>query len=121
MTLALLTLLFSPMALAGAPEPVAIAKADAKQIAGSWLDEGGARYVIRRKGKRVWVESIVDSDGEVFEILEHRDESEFTFVYRVPSTDYVVTIAVLSSDDDALQTAWQNAHAKGIETFRRTE
>lgn len=81
-------------------------------LAGEWNDEGGTHVSIEARGSQPFVKKIVDGDGEVFPVVEQGYVGgKFQWVYRVPSTGYVVTIVVEGMEGDRIvHTSWSNDH-----------
>jgi len=93
---------------------------DARDLVGSWQDEGGAITRFALDDQAVVVSSIVDSDGEVFQVRTSGwVASAYQWIYLVPSTGYVVTTTVDSIAGDSMQTRWQNAYSEGREEMVR--
>ncbi|NOY26582.1 MAG: hypothetical protein GXP62_11970 [Oligoflexia bacterium] len=93
----------------------------AADLVGDWRNEGaGEITIVDQRGKPV-VQSVVDYDGEVFEILGFGwGEDGYSWSYRVPSTDYHITETVLSIDGDSLHTSWSNQNGDtGKDTWSR--
>ncbi len=125
--LRLLPMLFA-LALAapimGCPKNVGSAQyASAKAMAGTWVDDSGATYVIELVGKYPKMTQVVDHDGEVFQILQTgwRD-GLFHVTYLVPSTQYTVDITITEQlSEFAVRTAWRNQYDSGEEVWSRVQ
>jgi len=93
---------------------------DLDHYAGVWEDAGGAITTIERSKNSLAVMSVVDADNESFEIREFGWEGDvFGWDYHVPSTDYDVSIRVVSTDGQSMQTTWKNAYDEGSEGLIR--
>jgi hypothetical protein len=89
---------------------------DAKALKGQWTDESGTKLLFSG-GSEPKLKKIVDADGEVFSPLwSGWNEDHYQYVYRVPSTGYIVIINVLSVENNVGETTWTNDHmASGTE------
>ncbi|MCB9744279.1 MAG: hypothetical protein H6740_16900 [Alphaproteobacteria bacterium] len=92
---------------------------NANEYVGDWT-QGGAVTTIAQDGRRLEVVSIVDSDGETFEVRGTSYEGGvLSWDYHVPSTGYDVHIEVTSLEGDLLCASWRNAHSTGDECYDR--
>ena len=87
-------------------------------LAGPWLDSStNALTTISPKGV---VTSIVDGDGEKFEIRSSvREGDAVTWVYYVPSTGYTVTIEARPLGDGVAITWFNDKGGSGQEVWTR--
>lgn len=85
-------------------------------LKGTWVDESGTAYTLSG-GSTPKVKKILDTDGEVFTPLwAGWNEGWYQFVYRVPSTGYIVIVTITSVEAHVAETAWVNDHlASGTE------
>lgn len=91
-----------------------------RALEGLWRDEGGAAYRFDVTGKSLTCTSIVDYDGEIFEVQSSGwDDGVFEWVYRVPSTGYVVSHRVVTVEDDQFNAFWENGESSGRSRFQR--
>lgn len=105
------------LALAGCAKH---APSNAADYVGAWEDEGGSVTTIDKSGRALEVTSIIDTDGEVFEVKgTGYVGGQLNWTYLVPSTGYVVTIRVLSLEGDQLCATWENAYDHGNECYTR--
>ena len=87
-----------------------------KQVIGTWADPGaGAVYTFEKHGGKVEMTDIVDRDGEHFEVVAPHvgRDGELTWIYRVPSTGYVVTGSSTETTADVIAYAWTNEAPSG--------
>jgi hypothetical protein len=92
-----------------------------RHLAGTWVGANGAEVLITYAGGEHVVQSVVDGDGEVFQVMRSGWTSEgYTFDYLVPSSSYQVHTVVLAASAEALDVRWSNDHgADGTEILRR--
>lgn len=107
------------LALAGCAKH---APSNAVEYVGPWQDEGGSVTYISQDGRDLEVTSIIDYDGEVFEVMgTSYTGGQLNWTYLVPSTGYVVTIRVMSLEGDQMCTTWENAYDTGMECYTRVQ
>ncbi|RME28316.1 MAG: hypothetical protein D6798_02645 [Deltaproteobacteria bacterium] len=91
-------------------------------LVGEWtpsMHDGERTTIVTRRG-RARVVSIIDHDGEVFDVkLSGWQDDRFTWVYRVPSTGYIVVVEVDAVTADRMQTTWTNHERTGHEELIR--
>ncbi len=92
-------------------------------LIGRWQDNDSAVFTFEKVGGDVKLTQIVDDDGEVFELRDFGYKAgHFSFTYFVPSTGYVVTIRILTTDGDELDADWVNsANDSGPERLVRLD
>ncbi len=93
-------------------------------LVGLWTPSmtDGERTTIVTRGGQAQVVSIIDSDGEAFDVkLSGWQDGHFGWVYRVPSTGYIVTVDVDSVAGDRMQTTWTNHERSGSEELTRLQ
>ena len=90
---------------------------------GVWEDtETHARHTIQEKGGVLTVSSIVDDDGEVYEIKSVRwEDGVLRWTYRVPSTGYVVNFTTQNVQGNTLWCTWSSPRGSGTQEFRRVK
>jgi hypothetical protein len=120
----LLALLCTAPLLTACPKPAPTAEVDralARHLAGTWARASGAQVLITYADRKHAVQSIVDSDSEVFQVMRSGWTSEgFTWDYLVPSTGYQVHVIVVAADSENLHTRWSNDHGgSGTEILER--
>jgi hypothetical protein len=104
-------------------EPPVVVRRAAERLQGVWEDmETLSHHTIEEQGGRFTVISIVNPDGEPFEIrsVEWRD-GVLAWSYYVPSTGYTVNLRTTKVDGDTLWCEWSNATDSGEQEFRRVK
>ncbi|MCF7792913.1 MAG: hypothetical protein K9N09_03290 [Candidatus Cloacimonetes bacterium] len=92
----------------------------AEGLHGTWEESGGTIYKIEVMDELVNIISIVDSDGEAFEVQETKwEEGILSWTYLVPSTEYVVNMHSTAITEDTIICDWQNDYAEGSETLTK--
>lgn len=80
-----------------------------RQLPGLWKDESGAEHRIIRARKTPAVASIIDADGETFQVDRSGwTGSGYTWDYTVPSTGFAIHVQVESIEDDVMRITWTN-------------
>ncbi|MEL6343049.1 MAG: hypothetical protein AAFV53_07930 [Myxococcota bacterium] len=79
-------------------------------IAGVWVDEGGAETTIEGRKRSHKVTQIIDHDDEIFAVRDSGWKgAAFNWSYYVPSTTYIVNISVIEQiSEDEARTTWSN-------------
>jgi hypothetical protein len=101
-----------------------IGKIDVRQsLEGIWEDtETHTRHTIQWKGETLTVSSIVNDDGEVYEVTIDRWEGGvLTWTYRVPSTGSVVNFTTQNVQGNTLWCTWSGPGGSGTQEFRRAK
>jgi cytochrome b subunit of formate dehydrogenase len=92
----------------------------AKKITGTWQDPEGCTYKFVTITDSVHIISIVDSDRETFDILDvNWTNGVLSWKYRVPSTNYVVSMKTTSITENTMFCRWQNEFSDGTEILRK--
>lgn len=91
-----------------------------RDLEGAWLDDSGTTAVIKVADRQALVTSIVDSDGEVFQVVESgRDQGLFHWTAYVPSTSTTYEVWIDSVDGDSATSRWRNDTDEGREGLTR--
>ena len=87
-------------------------------LEGSWSsDSAGTVYTIQMAGGQPTLVSVVDDDGEVYEVKESNwDGQVIRWMYKVPSNGYLVREAVRMSGANTLTGNWTNLGPDGSES-----
>jgi hypothetical protein len=121
MALALVTLVAGcargPKGLSAAEQAVAA------PFVGVWEDqETGSRTTVTLAGGQIRVAGVVDRDGEVFPVRQQEwTGSGLTWVYFVPSTEYLVTIEADGVEDGRMHFRWSNHESAGEDWFLKVD
>jgi hypothetical protein len=96
---------------------------DGTGLAGIWADEGGGqRTTISMVSGQPTVTSIIDADGEKFEVRRSGYQGgNYSWDYHVPSTGYDVHIQVNALNGDRMETTWSNHVSSGDEALVRLQ
>ncbi|MCB9726877.1 MAG: hypothetical protein H6746_00200 [Deltaproteobacteria bacterium] len=94
---------------------------DSPRLVGDWADaETGTIFHVEMVDGVAQVTSIVDSDGEVFDIREQGwKDGHLTWTYHVPSTGYVNTFVVTNIGTEELGSTWSGTGGEGTERLLR--
>lgn len=87
-----------------------------RAIVGSWAESPRSqRHTFDKRGSSVELTSIVDYDGEAFEVVASEvSDTGVSWIYRVPSTDYIVTCTVDGGvRDQKLTYSWSSQSPDG--------
>jgi hypothetical protein len=98
-----------------------IARRQAVPLAGVWRDPSTfSETTIVAKGSDFEVASVVDDDGEAYEIIEQSwDGSTISWTYYVPSTGYTVTMESTAIHQDTIECKWWGTAGEGTEILER--
>lgn len=109
-----------PSAAASSSPVDAAARID-KRFVGVWIDlETRARHTIEERGGTLVVSSVIDDDGESYEVRSSKwDGSTLRWSYFVGSTEVLVTLRSKSLRGDSLTAAWANDTDHGTQEFER--
>lgn len=79
------------------------------KLLGTWQNDAGGVLTIDDGRHGPMVQSIIDYDGEVFELQTSGwTGTSFGWAYRVPSTSFEVSETVIEATSTALSTTWSN-------------
>jgi len=94
-----------------------------QDLKGTWQDDSGATIVITVLDRKAFVTSIVDYDGEVFNVLASGPEDGlFHWQAYVPSSDTSFDVWIDSVDEGSAQSHWSNSNdASGTEGLTRVD
>ena len=86
-------------------------------------DTGSAIYTLAIVNRQLRLMSVVDNDGEVFEVRKSGwAGGHFTIDYHVPSTGYDVTITLIEQVREGVwMTYWVNAYDNGNEEWTKVD
>lgn len=98
-----------------------IARRQTNPLAGVWLDPSTAsQTTIVEKDSGFEVASVIDNDGEVYEITDQSwDGTTISWTYYVPSTGYTVTMESTAVHQDKIECKWWGTAGEGTETLER--
>ncbi len=98
-------------------------RSDHAALVGVWEDtDTGTRFTVAMQRGVAHVTSIVDSDGEVFEIrAEGWEDGKLTWTYFVPSTSYENTFVVTQIGRDMLDSTWAGTGGSGTQALARVK
>jgi hypothetical protein len=93
------------------------------RIDGLWQDASAlTEFEIVKSNGGFEMMSIIDSDGEVFELRDFEySNGILRFTYFVPSTDYVVNFKTLVIHEDSMECRWWGTGGDGSEILLRLE
>jgi hypothetical protein len=93
------------------------------RIDGFWQDESSlTEFEIVKSNGGYEMTSIIDSDGEVFEVRDFEySNGVMRFTYYVPSTSYIVNFRTLEIHEDKMECKWWGTGGEGLETLLRLE
>jgi hypothetical protein len=93
------------------------------RLEGLWQDASSyTEFEIEKSGDGYEMTSIVDVDGEVFELRDFEWScGVMRFTYWVPSTDYIVSFKTLEIHEDSMRCKWWGTGGDGLETLLRLD
>ncbi len=99
------------------------ARRDSPDLVGVWEDtDTGTQFTIAMQGDVAHVTSIVDDDGELFEIrAEGWENGQLTWTYFVPSTGYENKFVVTSIGAEMLDSTWAGTGGSGTQALARVK
>lgn len=106
--------IIQPVAGVVAP-PGTTAQTDAGAYGGRWLNKStSAVYTVSVQDGHVELESVVDDDGEAFDVLRSSwNGDSLRWKYKVPSTGYIVEESVRLDGPDALSGTYKSTSPDG--------
>lgn len=96
---------------------------DSQALVGVWRDtDTDTRFTVQLKDGVAHLVSVIDDDGEVFEIRQQGwEDGRLTWTYYVPSTQYQNTFVITTIGPNMLDSTWTGTSGSGTQALERVE